>query len=280
MNCILLLIYTVTSPVAVMREKPEDDSRVVSQAIFSEEVKLLEERGEWVKIESAVDNYQGWAKKEKLATIEMIPEKTVMIARPAVHVYSQMDTEWGPILTLPFESRLELLEELPQSDNRWLKVRLLDGRIAYVQRGDCSFAREKLTTDEMIKLSMRFLGLPYTWGGRSSFGYDCSGFVQMLYRQMGIFIPRDSKDQYTWKGFQAVAFDKLQPGDLIFWGKSEQQINHVGLYIGNNKFIHTIATVEKMPYLRISDLDDPAWRALATNSHPFRQARKIALEVF
>ncbi|MCH9717001.1 MAG: C40 family peptidase, partial [Gammaproteobacteria bacterium] len=52
-----------------------------------------------------------------------------------------------------------------------------------------------MTKDEMIFLSQKFLGCPYTWGGRSSFGFDCSGFVQMLYKEMGICLPRDSGPQ-------------------------------------------------------------------------------------
>jgi Cell wall-associated hydrolases (invasion-associated proteins) len=71
-----------------------------------------------------------------------------------------------------------------------------------------------------MELSKRFLELPYTWGGRSSFGYDCSGFVQMLYRQMGIFIPRDAIDQMHWEKFTPIPIEEAQLGDLYFLGPS------------------------------------------------------------
>ena len=199
----------------------------------------------------------------------------VAVARLAAHLYNVTDTELGPILTLPFESQLELIEELPQGNQRWLKVKLPDASCGFIQRGDVTFETKKLNRDELCTFSRKFLGLPYTWGGRSSFGYDCSGFVQMLYRQMGVALPRDSKNQINWEGFRAIEITELQVGDLIFWGKNAQKINHVGMYLGNGEFIHTIASVEKMPYLRISHLTDSFWDGNPANYHAYRTARGI-----
>ena len=277
MSSFVRLFHTVILPVATMREKPDANSTIASQAIFSEKVTLLEEEGEWVKIETIVDKYQGWTKKEVLFSSQTASQRTkeVTVTRLAAHLYGVTDTELGPILTLPFESRFELVEELPQGDGRWLKVKLADGTHAFIQRGDVAFSQPKLSRQEMVVFSKQFLGLPYTWGGRSSFGYDCSGFVQMLYRQMGVFLPRDSKDQIKWDGFRSIELSELETGDLIFWGKNEHKINNVGMYIGSGEFIHTIASVEKKPYLRISSLNDNAWDAKPENYHPYRAARTL-----
>jgi len=275
MISLLLLIQTITVPVATMREKPENNSTIASQAIFSEQVTIIESLGPWVKIETLSDHYQGWTRKRGLGSLPASSLPQVIVKRLAAHVYNVTDTELGPILTLPFESRLELIEELPQSDRRWLKVRLPDATEGFIQRGDVAFEIKKLSRHELIAFSKQFLGLPYTWGGRSSFGYDCSGFVQMLYRQMGVALPRDSKDQINFEGFRKIEMSQLQPGDLIFWGKNEQKINHCGMYLGNGEFIHTIASVEKMPYLRISLLTDSFWDAKPTNYHAYRTARTL-----
>ena len=80
----------------------------------------------------------------------------------------------------------------------------------------------------------------------------------MLYRQMHIYLPRDSKDQLKFEGFEAAARDALKPGDLIFWGLAEDKIRHVGMYLGNGEFIHASAR-ENKPYLRISKLNDLEW---------------------
>lgn len=259
----LSLFHYVSSPVADMRQEPREDSEIVSQAYFSEQITLIEDGQEWVKIETAADQYQGWVQANALChrgDLYLSHPSSVIakVIRRAAHLYGIQDTTYGPILTLPFDSRLEVLEPKEESNSRWLKVQLVNGREGYIQRGDVSFDLSPLNREEMCSLSLEFLGLPYTWGGRSSFGYDCSGFVQMLYRQMGIYLPRDSKDQLLWDGFAPVTFDALIPGDLIFFGLAENKIRHVGFYLGEGQFIH--ATVaENAPYIRISRLSDPEW---------------------
>lgn len=109
----------------------------------------------------------------------------------------------------------------------------------------------------MVQFSHRFLGLPYTWGGTSSFGYDCSGFVQMLMRQRGYYIPRDADVQAAWSDFESVTVSDLRAGDLLFFGNKDK-ITHTGMYIGNGKFIQ--ATVHEHPVIQISSLDK-YWRS-------------------
>ncbi|MGZ3634149.1 MAG: NlpC/P60 family protein [Parachlamydiaceae bacterium] len=273
----LSLFSYISSPVVTMREQPNHEAEIVSQAYFSEEVNVLEETQGWVKIKTVADQYQGWTQKDGLCQRKdaAFSNPSALIAkvnRCAAHLYHVQDTVYGPILTLPFDSKLLVLEPKEESNNRWIKVGLIDGREGYIQRGDVSFDFTPLNHEQMCALSLKFLGLPYTWGGRSSFGYDCSGFVQMLYRQMGVSLPRDSKDQMNWVGFSTIALDLLQPGDLIFFGLAEDKIRHVGLYLGSHRFIHpTVA--ENAPYLRISNLLDPEWNG--SGRFVYRAARHL-----
>jgi len=258
-----LLFYYITVPSVEMREEPDSHSAVDSQAYFSERIIPLEDKGDWVKIKTTVDNYEGWAKKntfcERSDAYLANPSTTVAkVNRCAAHLYSEEDTERGPILTLPFESLLAVVEEIQTSNKRWIKVSLPDGKEGYIQRGDVTLNPTFINRDQMCQLSSFFLNLPYTWAGRSSFGYDCSGYTQMLYRQMGIFIPRNSKNQINWSGFTNVALENLQPGDLIFFGANENKISHVGMSLGNGQFIHT-TVADNMPYTRISQLTEPTW---------------------
>ena len=107
-------------------------------------------------------------------------------------------------------------------------------------------------------------GLPYTWGGASSFGYDCSGFTQMLGRRRGAPIPRDADVQSAWPGVVAVKREDLQPGDLLFFGADAGHITHTGMYIGAGKFIN--ATTWIRPVVQICDLGDPHWTRLLAAS--------------
>ncbi len=274
----LPLFYYINSPVTNMREQPKQEAEIVSQAYYSERVIPIQEEDGWINIEMFVDHYHGWVPKNTLyqreeELLSSPSAVSIRINRCAAHVYHVPDTVYGPILTLPFDSRLEVLEPKNESDNsRWIKVLLVDGREAYIQRGDITFNQKTLNREQMCALSLRFLDLPYTWGGRSSFGYDCSGFAQMLYSQMKIFIPRDSKDQIKWQGFDSIPLENLAPGDLIFFGLAEDKIRHVGIYLGNAQFIH--ATVaENAPYIHISRLSEPEWNG--SGRFMYRAARTL-----
>jgi cell wall-associated NlpC family hydrolase len=83
----------------------------------------------------------------------------------------------------------------------------------------------------------RFVGIPYRWGGDNVVeGMDCSGFVRAVYNLCGISIPRTSAEQF--RTGEKVARDELKDGDLVFFGSSSDNINHVGIYVGNGRFVH------------------------------------------
>lgn len=267
-----LMFHYVNVPVANMRETPSDKAEIVSQGYFSEQVNVIEENSDWTKIETTVDHYAGWVKSDQLCHKQNDFYENSIVARVnrcMAHLYHVADTVYGPIFTLPFDSVLKVVDS---NNDRWIKVLNLDGNEVYIQRGDISLNQQTLTHDQMVSFSQRFLGLPYTWGGRSSIGYDCSGFVQMLYRQMSIYLPRDTKDQVKWEGFAPIEINAMQPGDLIYFGLAEDKIRHVGMYIGSGQFIH--ATVaENAPYIHISNLSDPDWNG--SGKWVYRQARTL-----
>ena len=140
-------------------------------------------------------------------------------------------------------------------------VRLADGRAGAVQNGDIAPpATAPLSIDETIALGKRFLGMPYTWGGTSSYGYDCSGFTQMLMRQRGYLMPRDARVQARWERLIPVEKADLKPGDLLYFGSSDQHITHTGMYIGDGKFIDS--TAHETPMVRVDNLAEPYWTKL------------------
>ena len=258
--------YVVVVPVASMYSGPSQDSDVVSQAIYASTVTAIEENDAWVKVRTPEDAYAGWVPKSVLlplagnagyASSGQIAEVRALMA----NIYREPDvTLHAPMLTAPFETRLEFAAFQPD-DQRWLQVRLPDERIGWIQHGDVELRSltpatrrniHPLSVAEMVVLGKRFLGLPYTWGGRSSFGYDCSGFVQMLMRQRGYYIPRDADVQAEWSGFVPVKRAELRAGDVLFFG-SEGKITHTGMYVGKGQFIH--ATTHGHPVIQISTLN-------------------------
>jgi cell wall-associated NlpC family hydrolase len=98
----------------------------------------------------------------------------------------------------------------------------------------------------------RFVGIPYRWGGENVVdGMDCSGFVRAVYNLCGLSIPRTSRDQF--KAGESVAREGLQDGDLVFFGSSESSINHVGIYVGNGRFVHAPRRGEE---IRVASVDE------------------------
>jgi len=250
----------VLQPVANMYSKPSEDADVVSQAIYGANVALLEQQAGWAHIRTA-DDYTGWT---PLATLRPGPAyaakgRVAEVQSLFAHLYREASvTRHAPLLTVPFETRLEVVAE-PES-HRWVEVRLPDDRSGWIQTGDVAFDAKPLTIAEMLELSHRFLGLPYTWGGTSSFGYDCSGFTQMLERRRGVNMPRDAQPQADWSGVAPVERQDLAPGDLLFFGSSTKHITHTGMYLGNGKFID--ATTYGTPTVQVDDLNDAHWTTL------------------
>jgi gamma-D-glutamyl-L-lysine dipeptidyl-peptidase len=255
--------HVVVVPVANMYSHPTDQSDVVSQAIFGSNIILLVANGEWSQIQTD-DHYKGWTPSRFLRLIQSGTGYAtfgpiLQVESLFANIYREPDlARQKPLLTIPFESQLELIAEgKGKTEEGWLQVRLPDKTSAWIQSGDVVSDPKPLTISESIDLAKRFLGLPYLWGGRSTFGFDCSGFTQMLVRARGITMPRDADKQAAWKGVTPVDRKDLQPGDLVFFGETPKRITHTGMYIGDGQFIN--ATTHDHPIVQIARLDDQPW---------------------
>lgn len=249
----------VTRPVANMYSKATEDADVVSQAIYGSNVAVLEQSEGWAHIRT-FDDYTGWTPLAALRLSQPYAShgRVAEVQSLFAHIYREASvTKHAPVITVPFETRLEVIAE-PEDNTRWLQVRLPDDRSGWLQSGDIAFDVKPISIPEMLELSKRFLGLPYTWGGTSSFGYDCSGFAQMLCRRRGVNMPRDAQPQADWSGVKPVEHkEDLVAGDLLYFGSSDKKITHTGIYLGDGKFIN--ATTSQTPMVRIDDLNEPHW---------------------
>jgi hypothetical protein len=260
----------VLRPVANLYSRASEDADVVSQAIYGANVNVLEEKDGWAHIRTG-DDYTGWAPLTSLLPGKpyAVSGRVAEVQSLFAHIYRDASvTRHAPLLTVPFETKLEVVAE-PADQPRWLQVRLPDDRSGWLQAGDVAFDVKPLDVAGMLALSRKFLGLPYTWGGTSSFGYDCSGFAQMLCRRRGINLPRDAQPQADWSGARPVERADLAPGDLLYFGNSAKHITHTGVYMGDGKFID--ATTHETPMVRIDDLNDPHWSQLLVAMRRLKQ---------
>lgn len=140
------------------------------------------------------------------------------------------------------------------NQNGWYNIRLSDGREGWiygqylsvgtqtiVSRGDV----DRSVVNKLIEFAKSLLGTKYVYGGSSPAGFDCSGFVQYVFKNFDINLPRTAKDQSTVEEY--VSYSNLQPGDLVFFKTlGSSVINHSGIYIGNGEFIHSSSGAGKV----------------------------------
>ena len=119
--------------------------------------------------------------------------------------------------------------------------------------------------NQLVKAAHSYKGVPYKWGGNSvKSGFDCSGLTRAVYRLNGLDLPRVSRDQY--RSGKSVKISKLQKGDLVFFMTSGSRINHVGVYIGDGKFIHAPSAGKTV---RIANLHSSYWKKVYQGSRTY-----------
>ena len=262
----------ITRPVADMHSASSGTADVVSQGILGTTVRILSEEAnalgeKWFRIETP-DAYTGWTDGEALrilgegskpyASEGRVFEVTSLFA----NVYAtESVSERKPLTVAVIGARLEAGE----CGERWCRIVLPCGTPAWIHQADgeireAASPRKKLSPDESAALARRFLGLPYLWGGRSSFGFDCSGFVQTVYHLSGFELPRDSGLQMAAGGLVEVPAGAERTRDLVFFGKKDGPVTHVGMMIGPTEFIH--AAPRGRPVVQTGNLDDPYWREI------------------
>ena len=112
-------------------------------------------------------------------------------------------------------------------------------------------ARNQATT---VEIALEQLGAPYRYGGHDPSGFDCSGLVYYAYQQQGIKIPRSTKTQLRYA--KKIPRTALQSGDLVFFKISKRKVSHVGIYIGENRFVHSPSPGKRV---HVSSLENPYW---------------------
>ncbi|MFW5830834.1 MAG: C40 family peptidase, partial [Prolixibacteraceae bacterium] len=143
-------------------------------------------------------------------------------------------------------------------------------RETYKSAGEIFYGKHKNPRNVIIKQALKYFNAPYLWGGRSPFGVDCSGFTQVIYKMIGIKIPRDASQQV--KMGTALSFvDEAEPGDLAFFDDEEGNIVHVGILWKRNKIIHASGKVrvDNVDQFGIFNVD------LKRYTHKMRVMKKI-----
>ena len=236
-----------------IRSIADPDGRLVGKLPRNAACEVMFEEGDWSFIVSG--NVEGFVKTEFLSTgfsaIRRAQELATLVAvvtTDSLKVREEANTDCEVITQVPRGEVLEIEEEL---DNGWIMI-ALDAEFAYVSAEfvDVKYdLRTAITMTELLygegvsdirvdicEYAKRFLGNPYVWGGTSlTKGADCSGFVQSVFKNFGVKLPRTSGQQ-AGVGTK-ISLSDIKAGDLIFYARGGR-IDHVAIYIGGGQVVH------------------------------------------
>jgi len=272
------------------RERPAHGAEMGTQALMGETLQVLDRttsRGPaagWLRVRSA-DGYVSWIEEGSVRVLtdgELLAWTTnrqLMVTALESSVVDSSRPGSTPVSDVVVGDRLRLVAE--QGD--WFQVALPDGRSGFLPRDVAEelptwLAGRRATSEAVEATARRFLGRPYLWGGCSSKGLDCSGFTQLVFRLNGVEVPRNAAEQ-AFAGREVLwrpRFEGMLPGDLLLFGRAAGdgagKIVHVGIYLGEGRFIHSLG------WVHISSLDPASALADPARIKTLRQVRRVLPE--
>jgi cell wall-associated NlpC family hydrolase len=236
--------------VAQLRRHPDEIEEIVDQATMGSEAQVLKIAHRYWVYCQLDDEYLGWM---TISSLKIGDQNFITQWRKQDKLV--VTANYGQIWEKPSTRSLRSVSDVVKGNilikremkRKWTTVELPDGRIGYIQSNlvanEQNFKNnlQFKSIDEFLSKAYAFLGLPYLWGGRTTKGFDCSGFTQTVFKLNGITLPRDANMQVK-VGTEIILNDSLtnlKPGDLLFFGRDIDHIFHVGIYIGNYQFMQS-----------------------------------------
>ena len=225
----------IATAIAPVYKKVGFTSEMVTQGLMFELVIILSKEDNWFNVKME-DGYEGWMHHFYLSQNQVNSQNSLTITNRCTPVHSQWGIDRQIMTLLSFGTVVPLIKKT----SGYCKIQMINGEDGFISsQTDVIFQNR----DEIIRMARVLIGAPYLWGGKSSFGYDCSGFVQMVLKAVGISIPRDTDLQLQFDGLKEISMSDTEPGDLVFFSE-DNCINHVAFATGTGKIIHCSGEVK------------------------------------
>ena len=224
-------------PAAPVRKRPSHKVEMVNQLLFGERMVVLKKKNNWWRIQTTHDNYEGWIRNNLVTCDEAIS---------GIQSDESISSElFGSITIDEIKMHISMGCNLPHLTKEFGLI----GQSKYVYRGHTMKRNEVHAGGEATcRLAMQWLNAPYLWGGRTPLGVDCSGFVQVVFKVIGLDLLRDAKQQVG-QGMKVKKLSDARAGDLAFFEK-KKKVTHVGILLSADKIIHASGKV------RIDSIDE------------------------
>ena len=234
-----------------VRKDPSEKSEMITQILFGEHFEILEQMVGWSMVKLFWDGYQGWVDGKmvtpvNLRTLNKLNNKPFAVTSDIISLIAVNSEQQHLMLvagsTLPIWR--PYLKEFTVNQE------------TYKSTGEVFYGKLKNPREIIIQQALKYFNAPYLWGGRSPLGIDCSGLTQILYKMIGIPLPRDASQQVK-TGTPLSFVDESAPGDLAFFDDDEGNIIHVGIIWKRNKIIHASGKlrIENVEQFGIFNLD-------------------------
>ena len=225
------MFATVIYPAAPLRRRPNHRKEMVNQLLFGESMEILKEKGPlWLKVRSVHDDYEGWVTRTLVHFVDegFAKTRSTMVATGLLNTILLGTKQ----MKIPFGSSIPFLENG--------KGRI--GELEFIYDGSFwNRDEQEKNIKTVLEISQQWMQAPYLWGGRTVLGVDCSGFVQLMMKMIGVDVPRDAWQQAQ-VGEPVNKFREARAGDLIFFDNKED-IVHVGILLDNDQIIHSSGQV-------------------------------------
>lgn len=267
-----MAFLTVKTAVAGIHLEPGFESELITQALLWENLQVLDQQKNWFKIRQW-DKYEGWIHNSyTIENPDFSLSSSITLTGRLTSAYSSPDTSQLVIMDIPMGVSLPVMGWKSVNTKLWKQVLFPDGTNGWL----CSENLKDLPIrEQIIQAAQKFHGVPYQWGGKSTLGCDCSGFLQTVFKVCGIDLPRDSVQQYELLDSNQVTQDEVHQGDIAYF-RSSDGFTHIGIMMNSSDIIHCSG------YVRISSLDKKSIEydePLGNNLISFLSIRKLLEEV-